>query len=83
MTLLKKPKREDLVCGCTYYNGSECSNCLNGAHNICKSGGCGITKTFAESERDYYKAVAEFTVGAIEKALISNANGIWHDLKMI
>ncbi len=35
----------------------------------------------AEAERDYYKAVAEFAVSAIEKALISNAISVWYDLK--
>ncbi len=24
-------------CGCTAYNGGQCYNCLNGAHNICNA----------------------------------------------
>lgn len=24
-------------CKCTGYNGSQCYNCLNGAHNICEA----------------------------------------------
>ncbi len=46
--MAKNPK-----CACTDYNGGQCYNCLNGAHDICKSpDGCKTLTAYQQGIRE-------------------------------